>query len=120
MRNIYAQISNNSHKSFSKALQAPARAHSPTYLDPDESADTFILHSDLKAIAQEAKQNAARASSQAPVDTSEDHITVTVKWHPHPLNLNGKAVDWQYKIDRVNLSLNPIRSMEMLIHGHIP
>ena len=91
------------HHFFRKALQAPVRAHSPTFMDPDESTDSFILHSDLKAIAQEARQNAARGGSQAPVDAPEDHITVIVKWHPHPLNLNGKATEWQYKIDRVRL-----------------
>lgn len=109
-------ITSTSHQSFRRALQAPARAHSPTYLDPDESTDTFILHSDLKIIAQEAKQNAARASSQAPVDASEDHITVSVKWHPHPLDPNGKAADWQYKLDRVRPSLVIIPPLEMLTH----
>ncbi|KAF8195401.1 hypothetical protein BJ912DRAFT_956829 [Pholiota molesta] len=84
---------------------ATARAPSPTLFDPDESTDTVIFQPELDAIAQEIAETSHRESSQAPADDVqdhgvEDHVVLTVIWHPHPLATNAQKSEWQYRIDR--------------------
>ncbi|KAF9483418.1 hypothetical protein BDN70DRAFT_891816 [Pholiota conissans] len=77
------------------------RAASPTYFDPDESTDTIVFQPELDALAHEIEINAQRESSQAPeVTDAQDHVVLTVHWHPHPLDLNSQKAEWQYRIDR--------------------
>jgi hypothetical protein len=36
----------------------------------------------------------------------EDHVVLTVIWHPHPLATNAQKSEWQYRIDRVSIVLS--------------
>lgn len=65
----------------------------------DDPVDTFSLQPEFMELAQKIR-NESRNESYV-ISTGEELI-VTVKWHPHPLMVNGKDEEWQYKIDKVN------------------
>lgn len=89
---------------FSRALGASARAPSPTFMDRDETAEDITFQPELNIIAQEIAEHSHRGGSQAPVDGEHEHLVLTVRWHPHPLDPNGHEEKWEYKIDRVRLA----------------
>lgn len=79
----------------------------------DESADAIALQPELKAIAKEIAEN----SHYTPLMNDEevpkpgtDHVFLTVKWQPHPMDQHGKAQESQYKMDRVSLQAQQLES----------
>lgn len=86
-----------------QTLQGIVRPASPTAFEiDDDSSDNIDLQPEFMLLAQKARDNAHRGSSQAPEGVG-DEIVITVKWYPHPLDATGKREDWQYKIDRVRV-----------------
>lgn len=105
------------NKFGSQALAPHRRAASPTHIDLDESADV-ALQPELKAIAKEIAEN----SRYTPLMNDEevprpgaDHVFLTVKWQPHPMDQHGKAQESQYKMDRVSFSA---RQLGSAYHAH--
>lgn len=100
------------NKCDSQALAPVRRAASPTHIDLDESADVIALQPELKAIAKEIAKN----SQYTPMNDEEvprpgaDHVFLTVKWQPHPMDQHGKAHESQYKMDRVSLQARQLES----------
>ena len=45
-----------------------------------------------------------------------DHVFLTVKWQPHPMDQHGKAYESQYKMDRVSLQA---QQLERAYHADI-
>jgi hypothetical protein len=90
----------------SQALAPVRRAASPTHIDFDEQADMIALQPELKAIAKEIAKNSqsTHLTNDKEVPTpGADHVFLTVKWQPHPMDQHGKAQESQYKMDRVSL-----------------
>lgn len=70
----------------------------------DESADGIALQPELKAIAREIAENSQHSHMNEEVPRpGTDQVFLTVKWQPHPMDQHGKALDSQYKMDRVSL-----------------
>jgi len=88
----------------SQALAPVRRAASPIHVDLDDSADTIALQPELKAIAKEIAKNSQYThlmNDKAVLAPGADHVTMKVKWQPHPMDQHGKAEEWQYQMDRV-------------------
>ena len=83
--------------------------------------DAIILQPELKAIAKEIAENShhPHCMNDKEVPTpGADHVTLTVKWQPHPKDQHGKAEEWQYRIDRV--SLQEQLESTLLYLSHVP
>ena len=90
----------------SQALAPARRAASPTHIDLDEPVDAIALQPELKAIAKEIAENSQYThlmnNKEVPMPGA-DHVFLTVKWQPHPMDQHGKVQESQYKMDRVRL-----------------
>jgi hypothetical protein len=88
----------------SNALGHSPRADSPTNEYIDDSIDTIVLDEDLACIAREVKAQVNRGDDFESRGGPEI-VTIKVHWQPHPLNPNGRADVWTFKMKRVLLSL---------------
>jgi hypothetical protein len=84
----------------------------------DEPADTIALQPELKAIAKEIAQNSQYThfmNDKGDPTPGADHVYLTVKWQPHPMDQHGKAQESQYKMDRVVINPATKKFFIMLI-----
>jgi len=82
-----------------QALETVPRAASPDFLGADDSTDDIVLNSELAGLAKSVAMQSLQPDTRYAV-SQKDTVQITVKWQPHPKDVNGVSKVSAYRMNR--------------------